>query len=491
MTTLRGKTIALVGLGKESVALARFAAAEGAATIYVTDTQTAERLAGPLADIADLTTPVRQFLGGNDPAAWRDAEVIFVSPGISPGFTIKLPGMAEAEQRGAIISNHTQLFFERCPAPIIGITGSSGKTTTTNVINEMLQASVSAAPQSGSAPRRVWMGGNMGVPLINAIGTIAPTDIVVLEISEVQLARLHASPHIGVITNITPDHLDRYGSFEEYIRAKRQLVRDMGPNDFAILNLDNAPSRASANETTATPLYFSRTQPVALGADIRDEAFWLRLPDRAPERICGVAEMRLIGPHNEENMLAAAIASALAGADTAAIATVIREFGGVAHRLQYVAERRGVRYYDDSIATSPTRMLAALRTFSTASLPHSGTDGVQSVLLIAGGKDKDLPWEEGAAAIVRTVRVVAVVGVSASKILMAIAAAQALTPVAEQMLERVEQVATIEEAVATLAAAARPGEVVLLSPGCTSHDMFHGYEERGRHFIDAVTNLPA
>ncbi len=490
MTTLRGKIITLVGLGKESVALARFAAAEGAAAIYVTDTQTAERLAGPLAEIADLTTPVRLFLGGNVPAAWREAEVIFVSPGISPGFVIKLPGISEAEQRGAIISNHTQLFFERCPAPIIGITGSSGKTTTTNVVNEMLQSSVRLAPPIGSAPRRVWMGGNMGVPLINAIGDIAPTDIVVLEISEVQLARLHASPHIGVITNITPDHLDRYGSFEEYIRAKRQLVRDMQPTDYAILNLDNEPSRASASETAATPLYFSRTQPLTQGAAIRDGAFWLRLPDRAPERICGVAEMRLMGPHNEENMLAAAIASALAGADTAAIATVIREFGGVADRLQYIAERRGVRYYDDSIATSPSRMLAALRTFGAASDSAHPADGARSVLLIAGGKDKDLPWEEGAAAIVRTVRVVAVLGVSAPKILAAIAAAQAMTPVAEQQLERVEHVSTIEEAVATLANAARPGEVVLLSPGCTSHDMFHGYEERGKHFSDAVANLP-
>ncbi len=490
MTTLRGNIITLVGLGKESVALARFADAEGANAIYVTDTQPAERLAGPLAELADLTTPVRYFLGGNDPAAWREAAIIFVSPGISPGFVIKLPGIAEAEQRGAIISNHTQLFFERCPAPIIGITGSSGKTTTTNVIHEMLQASNNVARPHGPTPRRVWMGGNMGVPLINAIGDITSADIVVLEISEVQLARLHASPHIGVITNITPDHLDRYGSFEEYIRAKRQIVRDMHSTDYAILNLDNEPSRASAHETTATPLYFSRTQPVTQGADIRDDAFWLRLPGRAPERICGVAEMRLIGPHNEENMLAAAIASAVAGADTTAIATVIRAFAGVAHRLQHVAERRGVRYYDDSIATSPTRMMAALRTFGTASASSRQTDGMPSVLLIAGGKDKDLPWEEAAAAIVRTVRVVAVLGVSAPKILSAIASAQSRIPIAEQQLERVEQVSTIEAAVSTLATAARPGDVVLLSPGCTSHDMFHGYEERGKHFSDAVANLP-
>ncbi|HKD74647.1 MAG TPA: UDP-N-acetylmuramoyl-L-alanine--D-glutamate ligase, partial [Ktedonobacterales bacterium] len=406
------------------------------------------------------------------PVAWADADVIFVSPGITPGFAIRIPGIAEAAARGAIISNHTQLLFERSPAPIAGVTGSAGKTTTTTLLGEMLQTSF-----ADDASRRVYVGGNMGIPLINEVALITADDVVVLELSEVQLARLHASPHIGVITNITPDHYDRYPTFEEYVRAKRQIVRDMRPGDYAILNADNIPASESAAETVAHALYFSRTQPIERGADIREGAFWLRLPDSAPIRLCGIGETRLPGNHNHENILAASLAAYLAGATPKAIAQVIRTFGGVANRIEFVAERGGVRYYNDSIATSPNRALAALRTFD------------EPILLIAGGKDKNLPWEEIASEIVRRVRVIAVLGVSAPKILDAIAVAQTEVPAVEQRLKRIERVASVEEAVRVLAASAQPGEVVLLSPGCASHDMFSGFEERGERFAQAVRSL--
>lgn len=464
-TDLRGKRIALVGFGLESIALARFAAGEGTSAISVTDKKTEEQLAGAIAQVADLPVPVKLYAGANDPAAWADADVIFVSPGITPGFAIRIPGIAEAAARGAVISNHTQLFFERSPAPIIAITGSAGKTTTTNLVHEMLQA---------SGHRRIWFGGNMGIPLINEVSAMTPADLVVLELSEVQLARLHASPHIGIITNITPDHLDRYGTFAEYVRAKRQMVRAMQPADYAILSYDNQPARESATETKAQTLYFSRTSHLEVGADVRDGAFWVRLPDQAPQRLAAIDEMQLIGDHNVENILAAALAASLGGATPTAIATTIRTFGGVAHRLQFIAERAGVRYYSDSMATAPTRMLAALHAFTTP------------ILLIAGGKNKDLPWEDAAREIVRRVRVVALLGVSAPMIREAIQAAQAEIPRAEQQLERIVSVTSVEEAVDTLAALAHAGDVVLLSPGCASHDMFIDYADRGQHFIDAV-----
>jgi UDP-N-acetylmuramoylalanine--D-glutamate ligase len=478
VTDLHGKRIALVGFGKESVALARFAAREGAVAITATDTKSVDQLADLIALVADLTPSVRLFAGGNNAAAWADADVIFVSPGITPGFAIRIPGIAEAAARGAIISNHTQLLFERSPAPIVGITGSAGKTTTTTLVGEMLQTSFAndSAGRSG-ARRKVYVGGNMGIPLINEVAQMTPDDVVVLELSEVQLARLHASPHIGVITNITPDHYDRYPTFEEYVRAKRQIVRDMHPGDYAILNADNTPTFESAAETAAQVLYFSRTQPVMAGADIREDAFWLRLPGSAPIRLCGTGETRLPGKHNHENILAASLTAYLAGAMPDAIVHVIRTFGGVANRIEFVAERGGVRYYNDSIATSPNRALAALRTFD------------EPILLIAGGKDKNLPWEEIASEIVRRVRVVAVLGVSAPKILDAIAVAQAAIPVAERRLERIERVASVEDAVRVLVASAQPGEVVLLSPGCASHDMFSGFEERGERFAQAVRAL--
>jgi UDP-N-acetylmuramoylalanine--D-glutamate ligase len=468
VTELRGKRVALVGMGKESAALARFAAREGALAIVACDMRPADQLAAVMDEVADLDPPVRLIAGSNDPSAWEDADVIFASPGITPGFEIKIPGIAEAAARGATISNHTQLLFERCPAPILGITGSAGKTTTTTLVADIL------AQQGG---RRVWLGGNMGVPLINSVPTMTPDDIVVLEISEVQLARLHASPHVGVITNITPDHFDRYGTFERYVQAKRQMVRDMRPDDFAVLNADNGPSRDSAAETMGQVLLFSRTQPIDAGADVRDGAFWLRLPGRPPQRVCATGEATLPGAHNVENILAACLAAALAGASSDAMAASVRTFRGVAHRIEFVGEWRGVRFYDDSIATAPTRALAALRSFDVP------------ILLVAGGKDKNLPWGEFADAIVRRVRVAAIIGVSAPKILDAIGAAHERAPVGEQIIERVERVATMEDAVGLLAGEARQGEVVLLSPGCASHDMFSGFEERGQRFADAVRAL--
>ncbi len=470
VTDLRGARVALVGMGKESAALARFAAREGAIAITATDTRPAADLAGVMAEVADLAVPVRLVAGGNDPAAWADADVIFVSPGITPGFHVKIPGIAEAAARGVMISSHTQLFFERCPAPIVGVTGTAGKTTSTTLLGEMLRA---------WGGKRVFLGGNMGIPLINEIGAIAPSDLVVLEISDVQLARLSASPHIGVMLNVMEDHLDRYGTFPEYLRAKRQMVRAMRPTDFAVLNADNAPARESAAETVASVLTFSRSRPLDMGADVRDEAFWLRLPGRAPERICALSDSPLPGAHNVENVLAASLAASLAGATTEAIGAAVRAFRGVPHRIQLVAERRGVRYYDDSIATAPSRAMAALLSFA------------EPILLVAGGKNKQVPWDDIAAEIARRVRVVAVLGVSAPEILDAIAAARASVPAVEQRIERVERVATMEDAVALLAAEARPGEVVLLSPGCASHDMFHGFEERGQRFADAVRALGA
>ena len=318
----------------------------------------------------------------------------------------------------------------------------------------------------------------MGVPLINEIGALTPDDVVVLEISEVQLARLTRSPHVGAITNITPDHFDRYGTFERYVEAKRRMVQFMQPSDYAILNADNAPSRESAAATQGQVLLFSSQHQVEVGADATDGGFWLRLPEQAPVRICGVEETPLLGRHNVENILVASIAAALMGATPESLAEVISTFNGVHDRLEFVREWHGVRFYNDSIATSPGRALAGLRTFDAP------------ILLIAGGKNKQLPWDEIAAQIVRKVRVMTVMGVSATFIEDAITQAQAMTPAAEHRLERVERVASVEEATRLLAEAAQPGEVVLLSPGCASHDMFVNFEERGRRFAETVRALP-
>ncbi len=467
-TELKDKHIAIIGLGIEGVAIAQFAAEQGAASIAITDMASAEKLKKYTDTLDHLSAPIQYYFGGNHNKVWLNKDILFVSPGITPGFAITLPGISEAEQQGAKISNHTQLFLEWCPAQVIGVTGSSGKTTTTTLLGAMLQRGLHC---------NVYVGGNLGSSLLNQVTGMTEEDVVVLELSEVQLARLTVSPHIGIITNITPDHLDRYGSFERYIEAKRQLVRFMGNNDYAIFNAGNIPSQESAAYTAAKPLYFSAAYSDTAQAYAHNNALWIHLEHEEPQRFCDFEEITLPGAHNRENILAAALAAYLVGADIHTLRETIRAFGGVRHRLEFVKEWRGVKFYDDSIATSPQRALAAVRAFS------------QPKLMILGGKNKDLPWEDFAEIIVRNVRAVALLGASQPYIDMCIRAAQNRTAKDEQVLETIIYVDSIESAVSELAAIARPGDVALLSPGCASHDMFHDYAERAQHFIDAVQKL--
>ncbi len=468
-TELKDKHIAIIGLGVEGAALAQFAAAHGAASISITDMAPAEKLKKYTDSLDHLAAPIQYYFAGNHSEVWLNKDILFVSPGITPGFAISLPGINEAVQSGAKVSNHTQLFLEWCPAKVIGVTGSSGKTTTTTLLGAMLQHGLD---------RKVYVGGNLGTSLLNEVDAMTADDVVVLELSEVQLARLSISPHIGVITNITPDHLDRYGTFERYVEAKRQLVKYMDSGDYAILNAGNIPSQESAEYTAAKSLFFSAKYSETAQAYAHEDALWIHWDNEAPQQLCAFADITLPGAHNRENILAAALAALLAGASIPALRETIQSFDGVRHRLEFVKEWRGVKFYDDSIATSPQRALAAVRAFSSPKL------------MILGGKNKDLPWEDFAEVIVRNVRAVALLGAAQPYIDSCIRAAQQRVIKEEQVLETICYVTTIEAAVSELAAIARPGDTLLLSPGCTSHDMFHDYGERAEHFIEAVQHLP-
>jgi len=318
------------------------------------------------------------------------------------------------------------------------------------------------------------VGGNIGNPLIEFVEEIGPEDRVVLELSSFQLEIMTVSPRVAAVLNITPNHLDRHKTMEAYIAAKQRILDFQDLEDIAVLGYDDPNARSLAAAVRGRLRFFSREREVARGAFLREGTLFLRLgTDAWP--ICRVEEVRLRGRHNLWNILAAAVIAGSLGADLGSIREVATTFPGVPHRLELVREVRGVRYVNDSIATTPERVRMALEAFE------------EPLVLLTGGRDKQLPWDEAARDIARRVRVLICFGEMGDRIREAVQAARAR--MGEAVLERVERVGTLEEAVALAARLARPGEVVLLSPGGTSFDAYRDFEERGAHFRQLVEAL--
>ncbi len=468
---LQGLRASIIGAAREGLALARFLALQGA-RVTLSDAQPAEALQRALAELEGL--PVTLALGGHPPSL-LEADVLFLSPGVP----LEAPLVQEARRRGVPLSSEPRLFTQLCPTPVVGVTGSSGKTTTATLIGEMLAA-------QGC---RTWVGGNIGTPLIGRLLGNERPEVVVMELSSFQLELFHPScqgaeteqrrtpasraislegwsPQVAMVTNITPNHLDRHASMEAYVEAKAAIVAYQTPGDWAVLNRDDARSAALAVRTPGHVAYFSLREPVACGAMLRGDALWLQLGS-CEGKICSRQELRLRGEHNVANMLAAACAAALAGAEMEAIRTVATSFPGVPHRLEIVRRWRGITFVNDSIATSPERAIAALRAFD------------EPVVLLAGGRDKHLPWDEWARWAQRKAHTVVAFGECAPLILKTLAAGEMQVRLAQDLAE----------AVTMAVEAARPGDVVLLSPGGTSFDAFPDFEARGQVFRDLVQQL--
>ncbi len=460
MTTYTGRRVTVVGLGREGLAVTRVLAREGA-RVTVSDTRAAAALAPQLAALSGLD--VRLSLGGNRPDEVLDCDLLVLSPGVDK----RAPIVQEALRRGVRISSETELFFERCRARVIGVTGSAGKTTTTTLIGAMLE--------HGVGPGRALVGGNIGRPLLEQASELAPDSWVVLELSSFQLEWLQRSPHVAVVTNITPNHLDRHETMVAYVAAKANVVAHQGADGIAVLNRDDPTAARLAARTRGRLLYFSLVCPERDGAFLDGDVLILAR-DAATVPLCRADELRVPGRHNVANALAAASAAGACGVEPAAIGTVIRRFGGVAHRLQWIETIDGVAYYDDSIATAPERTLAALAALAAP------------VVLILGGRDKHLPWDELARAAVRRCRGVVLIGEAAPLIRDHLERALA---VGEGLLRREAIVAAtaMGDAVERAAALARRDDAVVLAPGCTSYDMYRDFEERGEDFARVVRRL--
>ena len=455
---LRGKRVTVMGLGLfgGGVGATRFLAKLGA-HVTVTDKRPAGELAESLEQIEGL--PVELALGGHRELDFTQADLVVVNPAVPKSS----PFIRLAQQHGVPLDMEMNLFFRFCPATIVGITGSNGKSTTACLTHEILKA----------CGHRAWLGGNIGRSLLADVHDIRSDDVVVLELSSFQLEDLHRlsrSPHISIVVNITPNHLDRHETMENYVGAKKSIMHYQSEGDFLILNYEDPILRRWAEESGARVYFFSSASELREGAFVVDRELYVR-DGRAPVRV-GLERVKLPGRHNLENIAAAAMAAYIAGAGAAHIDSAVSSFEGLEHRLEFVTQVNGVRYFNDSIATTPESAIAALRSFRCGRV------------LIAGGSEKGISLDAFCAEAAHSAKSVILFGRSADhleKLISAHRNGSAHPPI--------HRVGSLREAVDLTARESAPGDVVLLSPACASFDMFRNFAERGRQFKTLVREL--
>ena len=441
--SLRDKRIAVLGLGVSNRPLVRLLLQYGC-KVTGCDRTPREKLDAEVLELEKAGCSLSLGEGYMDNV---EAELVFRTPGMHPDH----PGIRALRQRGATVTSEMDVFFSLCPCRIIAVTGSDGKTTTTSLIAAMLRA----------AGRKVWLGGNIGTPLLTSCPEIDGDDIAVVELSSFQLLDMTHSPQVAVVTNLAPNHLDVHKDMAEYVWAKENIFRFQTAADTLILNADNAITDGFSG--VAKTKRFSR-----LGREVacRVENGVIRVDGR-DVLLCG--DILLPGVHNIENYMAAILAvDGLVDDDT--IRSTARTFGGVPHRIELVREWNGIRFYNDSIASSPSRTISGLNSFS------------DKVVLIAGGYDKNIPYDELGPVICRCVKKLFLNGPTATKIRAAVECCGLPAP---EMVD----CAGFENAVRAAAAGAEPGDVVLMSPASASFDQFKNFEQRGNSFKKIVMEL--
>lgn len=387
-------------------------------------------------------------------------DIVFRSPSVLP----TREELVTAANKGAIITSEIEMVLKLAPCKIIGVTGTEGKTTTTSIIYEILK----------SSGKNCFLGGNIGKPIFTEIKNMKPEDIVVLELSSFQLMGMEVSPDISVVTNMYPDHLNIHSSYEEYQQAKKNIFLHQNENGVVILNYDNEITRKFANEVKSNLVYFSSLQKLKNGYvyDRKDETI-KRYANGKSENILKKQEIKLRGIHNYEN-ICAALAATASIVDEKSQIKAIKEFNGVEHRLEFVRELNGVKYYNDSIGTSPASTIAGLNAFD------------ENIILLAGGSDKGLDYTEIGETIAKKVRVLLLTGPTAEKIENA--TKLAMNKAGKETVEIIH-CKDLQEAVSTANEKAKSGEIVLMSPASASFDAFKNFIERGIKFKEFVNNL--
>lgn len=444
--------IALLGFGIEGESSASYLCKKGA-SVTVFDPR--DEVPGDDDVIESLKKNGVAFTFGKYPENFSNFDIIVRSPGIRLNSEI----IQKALKEGKTVTSQTQLFFDLCPCPIIGVTGTKGKGTTASLIYEMLK----------KEGKDVYLGGNIGTPPFSFLDKLNENGIVVLELSSFQLLDVTQSPHIAVMLMTTSEHLDWHKDVLEYVEAKRNILKYQTKDDFAILNIDYPPARESDLFTDANIYQVSRIDEVGKGCFVRDDIVWLKM-DGKMEKVIDAKEVKLPGAHNLENACAAILAAILAGAQMRPIVSVLKEFAGLPHRLELVATVKGVRYYDDSFSTTPETAIAAIEAFTDPKI------------LILGGSSKKSEFEELGKIISETSSVKAIIGIGEEW--------EKIKPcITGSTIKIIEGCQSMEEVVKKAAEVSTLGDIVLLSPACASFGMFANYKDRGDQFKKEVANL--
>jgi UDP-N-acetylmuramoylalanine--D-glutamate ligase len=451
---IKGKRIALIGLGVSHRPLVDFFIRHGA-SVTILDKNNRDYL-GKYADDAE-SKGADFILGADYLKSLTDFDIVFRTPGMKY-FT---PELQDAISKGVRVTSEMETFFDLCPCKIYGVTGSDGKTTSTTIISEILKAD----------GRTVHLGGNIGRPLLPIIEEVKDSDVAVVELSSFQLISMMKSADVGLVTNVAPNHLYMHKEMDEYIDAKKNLFIHQNENGRLIINADNDITNGFSNIAKGSVQYFSRKKILENGAYLEDGIIKYAKDGKITD-VMNASDIKIPGIHNVENYLGA-IATVFDDVSMESIVKVAKEFGGVEHRIEFVRELDGVRYYNDSIATSPTRTIAGLNSFD------------KKIIIIAGGYDKNIPYEPLAPYIVEKVKVLVLLGKTAPKIEKAVVEYKDYkegTPV-------IIHADTLEEAVDMARKSAEEGDVISLSPASASFDLYRNFEERGIHFKNIVNSL--
>ena len=456
-TNWNGRRVLILGAARQGLALARWLSLHGA-RVTLNDARSADEVRLARESLAEHQ--MDWVFGGHPIELLDSADVLCISGGIP----LTLPIVAEAVRRGIPLSNDSQIFMEVAPCKTVGITGSAGKTTTTTLVGQM---------SKNVYGDKTYVGGNIGDPLINYVDNMKGDDIAILEISSFQLDQMTISPNVAAVLNITPNHLDRHGSVESYTAAKARILEFQSEEDVAILGHDDKGAWSLKNKVRGRLYAFSSHElhDHLNGTYLQDG--WLNLRDgNMLLPLMSRNNVSLRGDHNVLNVLAAFAIGHAVGFVPDAMIQAVKDFRGVPHRLEFVRELRGVRWYNDSIATAPERSMAAIRAFD------------EPIVLLLGGRDKDLPWEELMKLASHRVDHLVLFGEAAEKIQKTV---NSLGCREERFT--VARADHLHEAILKAAEVARPGDVVLLSPGGTSFDEFKDFAERGEYFSTWVQEL--
>jgi UDP-N-acetylmuramoylalanine--D-glutamate ligase len=458
-TNWNGKKVLIIGAARQGLALSRYLCSQGA-LVTLNDGRPESEMQAELEQLQDLS--INWVLGSHPLNLLDECDLICVSGGVP----LSIPLIAEAIKKDIPLSNDSEIFLETTSAKVVGITGSSGKTTTTALMGEIAKA---AAKEN----QRVWVGGNIGNPLINQVDEISSNDLVILELSSFQLELMSTSPHIAAITNITPNHLDRHGTLEAYTAAKANILLHQNENDIAILNRDDAGANGLRTivRGNLVTIGFSPIPDHQTGIFVKDNQLWMK-SHHETNPIYNMDDVPMPGKHNIYNVMTACAIAQVLNLDLVKTQNAIKQFKGVPHRLQLIAVKNGVSWYDDSIATAPERTIAAVQSFDAP------------LVLLLGGKDKNLPWENLLNLVNEKVKKVVLFGDAAEKVKsyidnMHFAEMKFSLLVCEHLHDAVVKAHEIAE----------PGDYVLLSPGGTSYDEFKDFEERGEKFKLWVSQL--